>query len=243
MKVALTWAARTHVGLVRAANEDAHVAGPTVFAVADGLGGHRAGDVASALAVAAMERLGAAESRGPREVLAAVRDARAAIAAAQRHTPGRTGMATTLSGLVVGTDRADGMMMTVNIGDSRVYRMRSGDLEQLTVDHSEVQEMLDRGLIDPAEAADYPRRNVVTRVLHAIPDTTPDIWMTRPRPGDRYLVCTDGLHGPVRNALLTQILRREADPGMAVDVLVEAALVAGGPDNVTAVLIDIADGA
>jgi protein phosphatase len=235
----LTWAARTHVGLVRSNNEDAHVAGPTVFAVADGLGGHRAGDLASRLAVEAMERLAHLETRGPREVLAAVREARAAIAAAQREEPRRTGMATTLSALVVGTDKATDKMLTINIGDSRIYRLRGGELDQLTVDHSEVQEMLDRGLLQPEEAPSYPRRNVVTRVLHAMPDTTPDIWMVKPVPGDRYLVCTDGLHGPLRDALLAEILRAEPDPARATDALVEAALAAGGPDNVTVVLIDI----
>ncbi|MGQ0846241.1 MAG: PP2C family protein-serine/threonine phosphatase [Sporichthyaceae bacterium] len=239
MTVELRCAARTHVGLVRAGNEDALVSGPTVFAVADGVGGHRAGDLASSLAAAAMERLAQAPVRGPREVLAAVREARAAIAAAQREEPRRTGMATTLSALVVGTDKAAGMMLTVNIGDSRIYRLRAGELEQLTVDHSEVQEMVDRGLLDPEAALDYPRRNVITRVLHAIPDTTPDIWMNKPLAGDRYLVCTDGLHGPVRHPLLTEILRREPDPSKAVDALVEAALAAGGPDNVTAVLVDV----
>ncbi len=242
MTLGLSWAARTHIGLVRAGNEDAHLAGPTVFAVADGLGGHRAGHLASALAVEAMQRLAELPNRGPREVLAAVREARAAIAAAQREVPQRTGMATTLSALVLGTDKAADKMLTVNIGDSRIYRLRQGELEQLTVDHSEVQEMLDRGLLDPSEALDYPRRNVVTRVLHAIPDTTPDIWMSRPLAGDRYLICTDGLHGPVRDPLLGEILRREPDPTRATDALVEAALGAGGPDNVTAVLVDVADG-
>lgn len=242
MTLGLTWAARTHVGLVRSNNEDAHVAGPTVFAVADGLGGHRAGDLASRLAVESMERLAHLETRGPREVLAAVREARAAIAAAQREEPRRSGMATTLSALVVGTDKAADKMLTINIGDSRIYRLRGGELEQLTVDHSEVQEMLDRGLLQPEEAPSYPRRNVVTRVLHAMPDTTPDIWMVKPAPGDRYLVCTDGLHGPVRNALLAEILRAEPDPARATDALVEAALAAGGPDNVTVVLIDISQG-
>jgi protein phosphatase len=239
----LRWAARTHVGLVRSNNEDAHVAGPTVFAVADGLGGHRAGDLASKLAMEAMERLSQRSCRGPREVLAAVREARAAIAAAQREVPRRTGMATTLSALILGTDKATDKMLTINIGDSRIYRLRDGALEQLTVDHSEVQEMLDRGLLHPDEAASYPRRNVVTRVLHAMPDTTPDIWLVKPTPGDRYLVCTDGLHGPVRDALLAEILSHEPDASAAVDALVEAALAAGGPDNITAVLIDIAEGA
>lgn len=240
MSLALTWAARSHVGLVRSNNEDAHLAGPTVFAVADGLGGHRAGDLASKLAMEAMERLAHLPQRGPREVLAAVREARASIATAQREVPQRTGMATTLSALIVGTDKAVDKMLTINIGDSRIYRLRAGELEQLTVDHSEVQEMVDRGLLQPEEAASYPRRNVVTRVLHAMPDTTPDIWLVKPAVGDRYLVCTDGLHGPVRDPLLAEILRREADASKAVDALVEAALAAGGPDNVTAVLIDIA---
>lgn len=243
MSPSLTWAARTHVGLVRSNNEDAHVAGPTVFAVADGLGGHRAGDLASALATEAMERLSALPNRGPREVLAAVREARAAIAAAQREEPRRTGMATTLSALVLGTDKCADKMLTINIGDSRIYRLRDGDLAQLTVDHSEVQEMLDRGLLLPEEAPTYPRRNVVTRVLHAMPDTTPDIWMVKPTPGDRFLVCTDGLHGPVHHTALSEILRGEQDPSKAADALVAAALAAGGPDNITAVLIDVTEGA
>lgn len=243
MSPAIRYAARTHVGLVRAGNEDAHLAVPTVFAVADGLGGHRAGALASRLAIESLARLAQAPTRTPREILGAVREARAAIAAEQSADKSRVGMATTLSALVLEASAHPGgppagmtRLYTVNIGDSRVYRLRDGRLRQLTVDHSEVQELIDRGLLDPRKAATYPRRNVVTRVLHAIPDTTPDLRAISARAGDRYLACTDGLHGVLRSVLIGEILRREPDLDRAGDALVEAALDAGGPDNITLVL-------
>lgn len=226
-------AAASHVGLVRPFNEDALLATDTVWAVADGLGGHRAGDVASALAVAALDRLSRDPRRGPAQIVAAVRDACASIAADP--DPGRDGMATTISALVAG---ADGKLRTVNVGDSRVYRLREGRLTQLTVDHSEVQELLAAGLIDPWQAQHYPRRNVITRVINARLDTMADIRTLTPRPGDCYLLCTDGLHGFVDDATIAGYLRCD-DPQVAAAGLVDAALAVGGKDNVTVVVAGI----
>jgi PPM family protein phosphatase len=226
-------AAASHVGLVRPFNEDAMLTTDTVWAVADGLGGHRAGDVASALAVAALERLARDPRRGSAQITAAVRDACASIAADT--DPGREGMATTLSALVAG---ADGKLRTANIGDSRVYRLREGRLRQLTVDHSEVQQLLDAGLLDAWQARHYPRRNVITRVVNARLDTVPDIRTFTPRSGDCYLLCTDGLHGFVDDATIAGFLRCD-DPEIAAAGLIEAALAVGGKDNVTVVVAGI----
>lgn len=226
-------AAGSHVGLVRPFNEDAMLTSDTVWAVADGLGGHRAGDVASSLAVAAMERLSRDSRRGSAQITAAVRETCASIAADT--DPAREGMATTLSALVAG---ADGRLRTVNVGDSRVYRLREGRLRQLTVDHSEVQQLLDAGLLDAWQAQHYPRRNVITRVINARLDTVPDIRTLTPRPGDCYLLCTDGLHGFVDDAIIAGFLRCD-DPETAVNGLIDAALAVGGKDNVTVVVAGI----
>jgi len=231
---ALRAAAASHIGLVRPFNEDAMLTSDTVWAVADGLGGHRAGNVASALAVAALERLSRDPRRGNAQITAAVRDACASIAADT--DPGREGMATTVSALVAG---ADGKLRTVNVGDSRVYRLREGRLRQLTVDHSEVQELLAAGLLDEWQAQHYPRRNVITRVINARLDTVPDIRTVTPRPGDCYLLCTDGLHGFVDDATIAGHLRCP-DPRTAATGLIDAALAVGGKDNVTVVVAGIA---
>jgi protein phosphatase len=227
--------AASHVGLVRPFNEDALLATDTVWAVADGLGGHRAGDVASALVVAAMERLSRDPRRGPAQIAAAVREACATIAADP--DPGREGMASTISALVAG---ADGKLRTVNVGDSRVYRLREGRLAQLTVDHSEVQELLAAGLITEFQAQHYPRRNVITRVVNARLDTVADVRTLTPKAGDSYLLCTDGLHGFVDDATIAGYLRCE-DPQIAAAGLVDAALAVGGKDNVTVVVVGICD--
>ncbi|MFE4228351.1 PP2C family protein-serine/threonine phosphatase [Arthrobacter sp. NPDC056886] len=227
----------TDRGLRREVNEDSFIATDPVFAVADGMGGHEAGDIASGICVRTLAELP--------QVTTGVRDATAALLqeyvvmadAGIRHATGsRAG--TTLSGVVVVEEMDGPYWLVLNIGDSRTYRYSHGKLTQVSVDHSEVQELFDAGHITEAEAAVYPRRHVVTRALGTGDDSEADYWLLPLEDGDRMLVCSDGLNGELSDEQIAGILAAEADPQTAVDVLIQAAVHSGGRDNITVIVVD-----
>jgi len=230
----------TDRGLRREMNEDSFIAADPVFAVADGMGGHEAGEVASGICVRALAEivpLVVGEQDGELEAAAAVRRyVLAADAGIRAATGSRAG--TTLSGVVV-VDRAGSpCWLMLNVGDSRTYRLSQGRLSQLSVDHSEVQELVDAGKITPAEAAVHPRRHVVTRALGTGEDTEADYRLLPIEDGDRILVCSDGLNGELDDDHIARILLAEANPQAAVDQLIDAAVRSGGRDNVTCIVVD-----
>ncbi|MCC3269697.1 protein phosphatase 2C domain-containing protein [Arthrobacter gengyunqii] len=225
-------------GLRREQNEDSLIAADPVFAVADGMGGHEAGEVASSICV---RTLGDAPfvgehlpEVGPDELTALLREADSRIREA---TGGRAG--TTLTGAVLVSGAGIPCWLVFNVGDSRTYRLTGGQLQQITVDHSEVQELVDMGQITPDEALVHPRRHVVTRALGTGTDTEADYWLIPVEPGDRLLVCSDGLTGEVSDGQLQQILSTVANPQDACASMVQAALRSGGRDNITVLVVDI----
>jgi protein phosphatase len=227
----------TDRGLKRELNEDSLIAVDPVFAVADGMGGHEAGDIASGLCVRTLGRMP--------QLAAGVRSATAValqecILAADSQirnaTRGRAG--TTLSGVVVVEQLGVRYWLVMNIGDSRTYRLSHGLFTQISVDHSEVQELVDAGSITSEEAAIHPRRHVVTRGLGTGDATEADFWLLPILDGDRILVCSDGLSGELDDEHMSRILTTVAHPQEAVDALIQAALRSGGRDNVTAIVVD-----
>ncbi len=227
----------TDRGLRREMNEDSYIAADPVFAVADGMGGHEAGEIASGICVRTLSEIPQLASGG--------RDATAAVvqqylvqadAGIREETGSRAG--TTLSGVVVVEQMGIPYWLVLNIGDSRTYRLSQGQLSQVSVDHSEVQELVDAGEITAAEAAVHPRRHVVTRALGAGDETEADYWLLPVEEGDRMLVCSDGLTGELDDRQIADILVAEPDPQVAVDELIQAALRSGGRDNVTCIVVD-----
>ncbi len=236
MTLSLRFAARSHIGLLRQINQDSVYAGPRLLAVADGMGGHAAGEVASAVAIAAIAPLD--DDAPGTDLLDALREA--ALVANQHlrdmveGDPALEGMGTTLTAILSAGSRL-GLM---HIGDSRCYLLRDGELSQITHDHSLVQTLIDEGRITEEEASSHPQRSVITRVLDGRPDLEVDLSVREVREGDRYLICSDGLTGPVGSRdTLTETLSI-ADPQEAVDRLVQLALRGGGPDNITAIVAD-----
>jgi PPM family protein phosphatase len=226
--------AATSVGRVRKVNEDSFLAIPPLFVVADGMGGHGAGNVASRIAIEEMTACAALRPLFAEAVLTALEHANRHII--ERDEANRMG--TTATGLA-GLETAGGdHLMVFNIGDSRVYRLSGGRLEQITVDHSEVQELVLAGVITPEQARTHPRRNIVTRALGSDPVLHADHWLLPATGGDRYLVCSDGLFGEVPDDGIRALLGA-GTPQQAADALVSAANDAGGHDNVTAVVVDI----
>ncbi len=232
-----SWGSATDRGLVRRINEDALLAYPPVFLVADGMGGHAAGDLASRLAVEEFAQLAGRPSAGPDEVHACFRRTSRRLRAAVE--AGKTA-GTTVAGVAVAAYDGAEYWLVFNIGDSRVYRLADGRLEQISVDHSVVQELLDRGEIDPAAAQSHPERHVVTRAIATSGDPVPDYWLIPAGPADRLLVCTDGLTVEVPDGRLREVLATVADAQEAAEQLVAEALAAGGADNVSAVVVDVA---
>mgnify|MGYP000917272279 CR=1 FL=1 len=230
----LCWAARTDVGRRRAKNEDAFTAATPIFAVADGMGGHARGDVAAAMAIDALRTVPPTFQRT--ELLEAIRQAHQEISRLAAETGG-LGMGTTLTGIAFGGAR-DGALLVFNVGDSRVYRLRAGALEQLTHDHSVVQELLDAGDITEADIATHPERNVVTRSLGDGGHLAIDWHQTNTVDGDRYLVCSDGLVKEVDDDAIGAILA-DHDPTAAAEGLIERALANGGRDNVTVAVVEV----
>ncbi len=236
----ITAGSASHVGHVRVGNEDALYRGRRVWAVADGMGGHAAGEVASGLAIEQVRLLDASPADLDEvAVRAAVDAANDAVLAHTRRHPATRGMGTTLVGAAL-VATADGPRLCVfNVGDSRAYRLSHGHLAQVSVDHSEIEELRALGIITAAEARVHPLRNVVTRCLGMPEPPDADTWLVRPRPGDRLLLCSDGLTGEVSDGAIGLLLLTVADPQEAADGLVDAALAAGGQDNVTVVVLDV----
>jgi serine/threonine protein phosphatase PrpC len=231
--------AATHVGLRRATNEDSYLAASPVFLVADGMGGHEAGEVASALAVEVFSRLVGARSRTPDEVRDALERANRTIASLSSAGPRHAG--TTISGVAVAESDGVAYWLVFNLGDSRTYLLSGDRLEQISVDHSIVQELVDTGSLDRAAAAVHPDRNVITRALGSGGDFRPDYWLVPVEAGDRILVCSDGVSGEIADELLARVLLEVQDPQDAAERLVEEGLAHGGRDNLTAVVVDAWD--
>lgn len=232
------WGAATDRGHVRAVNEDSLLAGPPMFVVADGMGGHAAGDVASLLAVEAFADLVGRDALSVNDAPAAVSAANERILALVEETPDLAGMGTTIAGLAVISAGGAEHWQVFNVGDCRVYRLASGVLSQLTVDHSEAEELVAAGRLSREEARTYPRRNVVTRSLGTSPPPQVDSWVFPPSPPERFMICSDGLTGELEDDRIAEILRSEGEPQRAADRLVALAVEAGGRDNVTVLVID-----
>lgn len=238
-QLALRWGAATDVGRVRQQNEDSVWASPTLFAVADGMGGHAAGEVASALAIQELRRIAELGPLTPQVLADAIWQANDRIVAEAMARHELLGMGTTLTGIAVVAAEDGERWAVFNVGDSRVYRYADGALSQLTVDHSAVQELVEAGRLTPDEARRHPRRNVVTRSLGSDPAPVPDIWLFPPVPGDRFLACSDGLTGELADTDIATLLREFDDPQTAADELVRCANEAGGNDNVTTIVVDL----
>ncbi|MDR1442072.1 MAG: protein phosphatase 2C domain-containing protein [Bifidobacteriaceae bacterium] len=231
-------AAATDVGSNREINEDSVLAINPVYVVADGMGGHEAGEVASARAIAEMAHL--IDLRRPvteDDVKAAVRAAQFSVS--QLATERRRLMAgTTLTGVVIVHRDGQPWWMILNLGDSRTYKLVNGELTQVSIDHSEVQELVNIGHLTPAEARVHPRRNVVTRALGAGGRFQPDYWLLPLQAGDRLMICSDGLTGEVTDDVIAGMLLFNPEPPAAAQALVAEALRMGGSDNVSVIVVD-----
>lgn len=239
MSIALRYAARSDVGLVRSNNQDSAYAGPHLLVVADGMGGHAGGDVASSVAIAALAPLDG-ESHGPDDALdeleRALEEAREEIISRSEVNPELAGMGTTVTAIL----RAGNKLAMVHLGDSRGYLLRDGVLTQVTTDHTFVQHLVNTGKITPEEAEHHPQRSVVMRVLGDFDvDIAPDLSVREARAGDRWLLCSDGLSGFVSGETIARTLFELADVDTCAERLVQLALRAGGGDNVTVVVADV----
>ena len=242
-RLALTVGFGTDRGLRRELNEDAFLAQDPVFMVADGMGGHEAGEVASQLCIQTL-REAPVLAHGTHRATA--RQIQQVIERADWRIRQATGAraGTTLSGAVLIEISAVPYWLVANVGDSRTYRLsRSGGLTQISVDHSEVRELIEAGEITPEEALVHPRRHVVTRALGTGEDAEADFWLLPVEDGDRLLVCSDGLTSELRDAEIHGILTSRQHPQDAVDALIDAAIRAGGRDNVTVIVVDVRDAA
>jgi len=232
----------TDVGRVRDHNEDSLIADGMVFAVADGMGGHAAGEVASRIAVEALATLVEHPPASTEELAEVLREANRGILQSQEDSPEQRGMGTTVAGLTVVDAGGREHWVVFNIGDSRVYRLADNRMSLVTRDHSEVRELMDAGLIDADEAARHPMRNVITRSLGSDPAPSPDVWVLPPTPGERFVVCSDGLSNELDDREIMLVARKYADPQIAADQLVAAAVRAGGRDNVSVVVVAVGSG-
>ena len=231
--------ARTDPGRRRRGNEDAFVCRPPLFAIADGMGGAQAGEVASALAAGAL-RDSAIDGGGRHRVVELIQEANRRVHDRALNDAATSGMGTTMTVALV---ESDGTVTFGHVGDSRAYLLRDGSLEQLTNDHSLVAELVRRGELSPAEAEVHPQRSVITRALGTDPDVDVDAFSVDAQPGDLFLICSDGLSDMVDGRALESILvEHRGDLASASKALVQAANRAGGEDNITAVLFEVTEG-
>jgi protein phosphatase len=245
MPLALRYAARSDVGQVRKGNEDSGYAGPRLLIVADGMGGHAAGELASATAVATLAEMAddeLAQGEALTRLAAAVDAAGASIGEVVADNPGLAGMGTTATALYWLPDGNGAKIAIVHVGDSRAYLLRDGELSQITHDHTYVQTLVDAGRISEDEASVHPRRNLLMRALDGVQPVEPDLSIREARNGDRYLICSDGLTGTVSNTEIAEMLGTGEPTGTVIE-LVELALARGAPDNVTVVVAHVVEGA
>ncbi len=232
-------ASRTSAGRVRDHNEDSLLALDGVYVVADGMGGHAAGDRASALTVEILAELATTATVTSAVLTETVQKANDHIVDDARRHPERSGMGTTCVGLVATTFSGLAHWLGFNVGDSRLYELSAAGIKRLSVDHSEVQELIDAGRISPDEAFTHPLRHVVTRSLGTDPCPPIDVWMFPAVTGSTYLLCSDGLTDELTEDAVHRIVRAHPDLDELADALVTAAEEAGGRDNVSVVLVRI----
>ncbi|MEV7093008.1 PP2C family serine/threonine-protein phosphatase [Amycolatopsis sp. NPDC051045] len=237
MTLVLRYAARSDRGLVRSSNQDSVYAGPRLLALADGMGGHAAGEVASKVVIASLAPLDDDEPRD--DLLAQLREAvangNAAIAELVSQDPDLDGMGTTLTAVLFAGTR----LGLVHVGDSRAYLLRGGQFAQITRDDSFVNELLEQGRITPEEAAVHPQRSLLLKALTGH-EVEPSLTVREARAGDRYLICSDGLSGMVSDETLAEAVQIP-DPQQCADRMIELALKGGGTDNVTVIIADVVD--
>ncbi len=228
-----TFGSRTDVGCVRDHNEDSLVVAPPLYVVADGMGGHAAGEVASEIAIRTMEDLAPRTPDTEALCQAVITANQAVIDAAQE--AGRRGMGTTLTAAILQGER----LAIAQVGDSRAYLLHQGNLQQLTRDHSLMAEMIEAGELTEEEARLHPQRSVITRALGSDPDMLPDLYELNVAAGDRLLLCSDGLTSMLDDDEVEHLMLRHRDPQHCANVLVNEAISAGGLDNVTVIVVDV----
>jgi len=238
MTLTMRYAARSDRGLIRHGNQDSVYAGPRLLAVADGMGGMAAGDVASNIVIGAMAHLDEdVPGNAPVDALRqAVENANQQIREAVEANPAMEGMGTTLTGLLFGGSKF-GM---VHIGDSRAYLLRDGEFVQITRDDTYVQLLVDEGRITPEEANTHPQKSLLMRALDGR-DADPEYSVRQAVSGDRYLICSDGLSGVVSDETIAATMREYSDPNQCAERLIQLALRGGGPDNITVIIADVTD--
>lgn len=236
----LRHAAVTDTGNVRPHNEDSYYCSGTIFAVADGMGGHSAGEVASAIAVRCIEEADTAPLPGAEAVAELVRTINAEIHDEANRDSTKRGMGTTLALAAVAAGDVPAFVVA-NVGDSRTYLLRNGSLRRISKDHSYVQELVDEGALTPGEARGHPLRNIVTRALGIDASVDVDTWTIPAVEGDRLMLCSDGLVDEVHDDDILDVLSTAATPDDAAARLVASAKLAGGKDNITVVVIDVGE--
>lgn len=228
------YGSRTEIGNVREHNEDSLTVLPPLFAVADGMGGHEAGEVASEITINTLNDL-APQSADAEALARAVVAANLNVIKAPSQGVGREGMGTTLTAAILEKER----LVIAQVGDSRAYLLHNGSLQQLTRDHSLMADMIEAGQLTEAEARVHPNRSVITRAIGSDPHMQPDLYELNVETGDRLLLCSDGICGMIEDHEIASIMRQAPSAQSCADQLVEAALAAGGFDNATAVVVDI----
>ena len=240
----LTYGVATDTGNVRAQNEDSYLVGDNIFAVADGMGGHNAGEVASALATSLLREKSISQQLTPEWFVESISEINHTIHSSAAENTERRGMGTTLCalGLVTPVGESVPQISLANVGDSRIYLARMGQFRQLTVDHSYVQELVSEGLITEDEAHTHPRRNIVTRALGIDQRVAVDSWLIPLVSGDRFVLCSDGLVDEVTKSDIAELVQRGMPPQETAAALVAQAKRNGGRDNITVIVIDATDG-
>lgn len=230
----ISFGSRTDIGYVRDHNEDSLIIIPPLFAVADGMGGHEAGEIASEITVNTLAEL-APSHLDAEGLTAAVEAANYNVMKAPRQGIGRDGMGTTLTAAMLEGER----LLIAQVGDSRAYLLHKGHLQHITRDHSLMADLIEAGQITPEEARVHPNRSVITRAIGSDIHMRPDIYELNVDAGDRILLCSDGLSSMISNNAIESIMRRQSDAQHCADELVTAALENGGADNVTVVVADV----
>ena len=236
--IELTWAGATHTGRRREINQDALLTSYPLFIVADGMGGHIGGEIASASTVQRLDGMVTAGKVTPKAIQKALARAVADIASHPETTDDGTG--TTLTGLYLDVSEEPPHWVTLNIGDSRVYLSRDGVIDQITTDHSVVQELIAAGRLSPEEAENHPYGNVITRAVGPSDSVAPDYVRLDVVDSDRFVICSDGLTKELTDYGIQHFLTQNADPADAVNAMMDAALENGGRDNITIIVLDVA---